>query len=82
MAYAEITVICDGALEAHVQYSTEQAVERYVTMVERDARVHSLRLEVFVLWHQHGELWGSCECRQYVTDSRPTRVFDYRPESE
>ena len=77
MAYAQVDVIVEGALDESVFLNSDSAIDTFVSKVERDAEADGLATEVYVLWHQHDEAID-CEgnCVQYLTDHRPTYSFN------
>lgn len=74
MAYTEVTVIWDGAVDEHqsfgegcgdlLQAFIDDVRQEAVAAIESD---RALRVEVWVLYHAHNS-GSECECAQYRTD--------------
>ena len=78
MAYAELSVIVDGALETEETFHDETLMSARVEEIKEDARGDGYPTEVFILYHEHDDLTGDqeCACVQYVTDHRPAYAWN------
>lgn len=66
MGYYDVSVICDGALEATATEYNPEDVDAFVNIY----RSEKLPVAIYVLYHDH-EDYLECECVQYVTDHAP-----------
>jgi hypothetical protein len=73
-AYAEVTVIVDGALDQEITFTDETLMRDFIDKIREDAESDGYPTEVFVLYHEHEP--GDCECVQYVTDHRPAYAWN------
>lgn len=78
-AYADVSVIVDGALEREEMITDETALTDYLAMVESDARDDGIRAEVWIIWHDHSPSVDECSCAQYVTRHEANVVYDFTP---
>src|SRR5262245_40894860 len=76
MAYADVSIIVEGALEEEQRLHTDAEVDELVTRVEREAKADGLETEVYVLWHDHDEADEECACIQYAQDHHPYASFN------
>jgi hypothetical protein len=70
MAYADVTVIVEGAVEEDSIFTDEVRLRKYIGQIEEQAKGDGYHTEVFILRHEHSPD-VECECAQYVTDGRP-----------
>lgn len=75
MAYADLDVIVDGALEESVTFHDETVMREYISEIEEEAKDHGYPTEVFVVFHEHEDNI-ECECVQYLTDHHPYVTFN------
>ena len=77
-AYAEVSVIVNGALEEEETFTDYLLLEEYVKNIESDAEDHGYLTEVHIVQHEHEPLQGDdeCACVQYLTDHHPTYVYN------
>jgi hypothetical protein len=71
MAFAEVTVIVDGAVDRTELFTSEKGVANFIKVVRAEAQADGVPTQVFVLWHFHDVTQTECECVQYQTDGRP-----------
>lgn len=75
MAFAEVTVVVDGAVEETATFYDYAILTEFVNEVEDDARGHGYRTEIYVQYHDH-EDEGECECAQFEQDHSPYLVVN------
>lgn len=68
MAYADVSVVWEGALDQEVIKHTDKQVDAFVNKLAK--QVGTDHVQVYVVWHDHPESM-ECECVQYLTDHRP-----------
>jgi hypothetical protein len=73
-AYADVSVVVDGALEEEHRFTDEALMTDYIRTVQDEAEGHGYRTEVFILEHDHEP--AECECIQYVQDHKPAYTFN------
>ena len=72
MAYDDVSVVVDGALEEERTIHDYLLLEEYVAAVKDDAIGHGYPTQIYVLHHEHNYSPDhDCECVQYVTDHLP-----------
>jgi hypothetical protein len=71
MAYAEITVIVNGAVQDEETFTDYTLEDAFIRTIEEEAAGHGYPVEVFELYHEHALTSEECECAQYVTDHHP-----------
>lgn len=78
MAYADVTVVVDGAEESCETFHDETLLREHIDQVREDARGDGYPTEVYVLYHEHSDLPddGECACVQYVTDHKPAYAWN------
>lgn len=69
MAYAEVSVIVDGALDEEATFYDETLMNDWLHHLKDESIGHGYPTEVYVRYHEH-EL-SECECAQYETDHNP-----------
>jgi len=75
--YIDASVIVDGALEEDATFTDYLVFEDWLKGIERDARSHGYRTEVYVIEHAHPlEDGADCACVQYLTSHHPAHVFN------
>lgn len=67
----ELSVLIDGVEDEVVYRRDEAGRDAYVDEVAGFASRCEGTVEVFALWHGHGDDGRECECVQYATDHRP-----------
>lgn len=75
MAYADVTVVWEGAVDETATFTTDAQVQKFADQVLSDATTKKAEVKIFVLWHNHAEDMD-CECVQFVQDGRPTYSHD------
>lgn len=75
MSYADISVVCDGALDESVTFTDETVLSEYLEKLAEEARGDGVTLEVYRSDHEHEDDGSECCCVQYETDHHPYRVF-------
>ena len=73
--FADVDVICDGALESSNRFYDEILMSEFVDQERKFAEEDGLPLEIFITFHQHTDE-GDCNCIQYITDGRPKYCFN------
>jgi hypothetical protein len=69
MAYAEVEVIVNGALDSTETFFDETLLSERIEQIRQDAESDGYPTEVFITHHEHDP--RECECAQYVTDHHP-----------
>jgi len=75
MAYADVDVIVNGALEESRTFHDETLMNHYIGEIEDEASDHGYLTEVYVVWHEHDDDI-ECECVQYLTSHKPYATFN------
>lgn len=74
MAYWQVSVICEGALDEDRQL-TDAQLQPFVDSIEEWANAHPDKdVEIYTLFHDHAR-GRECECIQYVTDHHPAHAW-------
>jgi hypothetical protein len=78
MAYADVSVIVDGALEESETFHDETLMNDYIGKIEDEAKDHGYETQIYVVFHEHEDLEGDqeCQCIQYLTDHHPYATFN------
>ncbi len=71
MAYAEVEVIVNGALEETEYFHDETLMHSFINEIKREATDHGYSTDIYVLWHGHNMDSEECFCSQYQIDGRP-----------
>lgn len=73
MAYAEVEVVVDGAVEKLETFHDEALMREFIDSIREDAEGDGYPTEVFVQYHDHDDLLEDqeCACTQYLTDHKP-----------
>ena len=73
--YAEITVVCDGALESEEIYHDETLMTEALDAIREDSLADGVPTEVYVMYHEH-DAGDECECIQYEQSHRPKFIYN------
>jgi hypothetical protein len=76
MAYAEVTVIVDGAVEQEETFHDYLLMNAFIDGVREDAAGDGYPTEVYVMEHEHDETGQECSCAQYVADHHPRHAWN------
>jgi hypothetical protein len=76
MAYSEISVVVDGALEEEQTFTDYLLEAEYLDRIEEEATDHGYPTEVFRLYHEHNPSDEDCGCIQYVQDHHPYASYN------
>ena len=78
MAYAEVSVIVDGALDKEETFHDYALQAEFIDSVREDARSDGYPTEVYILDHDHDHLGDGeeCACIQYAQDHRPAHAWN------
>jgi hypothetical protein len=71
MAYADVTVIVDGALEEQQSFTDYLLQNEYIEQIKAEALGDGYPTEIYVLEHDHDPNDDYCACAQYRTDHHP-----------
>jgi hypothetical protein len=71
MAYAEVTVIVDGAVEQEETFHDYLLMDEFINGIREEARGDGYPTEIRVLEHGHADDGEECACAQYKTDHHP-----------
>jgi hypothetical protein len=75
MAYAEASLIVEGALDETATFHDVTLLDHWASSVLNECKADGLSAEVFVIWHEHSE-GIECECVQYLTDHHAYMTTD------
>lgn len=70
MAYAEVTVVVNGAVEQQLNIHDDALLTDFIDQEANEAASHGYPTQVYILYHEHHDE-TPCECAQYVQDHRP-----------
>lgn len=76
MAYADVTVIIDGAVEEEHTFSDEAFMLDYIRTIQDEAGSHGYLTEVYILNHEHSLTDDECGCVEYLQDHSPAYRFN------
>ena len=82
MAYADVDLIIDGALDESTTVSSTAQLSRLVAKWDKECKSAKVRGEVRVLWHGHPMSDEDCVCAQYEVDHHPHCYVGIEKESE
>ncbi|PZR66789.1 MAG: hypothetical protein DLM66_12875 [Candidatus Dormiibacter spiritus] len=76
MAYADVSVVVNGALDEERTFTDQLLLDDYVAQVGEEAGGDGYPTEVFVVWHEHDPDVEECECAQFLTNHHPYAAWN------
>lgn len=77
MAYADVAVVVDGAIDQEEVFHDYLLMDAFIEETLEEAEADGFSVEIFILYHEHAPNPDCC-CAQYAADHKPAHTYPAR----